>query len=257
MNTVFKLGYQAWLLLALAGALRARRGRRWLPRAARAAGRRARRGAAAARRSSTRYAGTSRARAASTTHRRSTACGWLRARAPGDSGAIDWLRAQHAGDAVVLEAVGDDYSAFGHGAHLDLHRPPDRDGLGRPRAAVGARPRHAAADVETLYTATDADGARRAARPLRHRLRRRRPDRADDLRRRSASSAGSGRPSSTAAGRRSTASPPLAGTCPSRPSGPRGCADHRPEAVGDEGGHRAGQDDAARRAVHDEQADHA
>jgi uncharacterized membrane protein len=41
--------------------------------------------------------------------------GWLRDRAPGDPGAIAWLN-DHAPDgAVVLEAVGEDYSAFGHG----------------------------------------------------------------------------------------------------------------------------------------------
>jgi uncharacterized membrane protein len=39
---------------------------------------------------------------------------WLRDRAPGDPGAIDWLN-DHAPDgSVVLEAVGEDYSAFGH-----------------------------------------------------------------------------------------------------------------------------------------------
>jgi uncharacterized membrane protein len=38
---------------------------------------------------------------------------WLRASAPGDPAAIDWLRANTSGGAVVLEAVGEDYSAFG------------------------------------------------------------------------------------------------------------------------------------------------
>ena len=67
---------------------------------------------------------------------------WLKARSPGDPGAIDWLRANAPGDSVVLEAFGDDYSAFGHAPHLDLHRPGDRDRLGRPRAPVAARPGH-------------------------------------------------------------------------------------------------------------------
>src|SRR5205823_4475587 len=40
--------------------------------------------------------------------------GWLRQRAPGDVKAIAWIRAHTPGDAVVLEAVGPDYSAFGH-----------------------------------------------------------------------------------------------------------------------------------------------
>ena len=40
--------------------------------------------------------------------------GWLRDRAPGDVGAIDWLNDEAAAGEVVLESVGDDYSAFGH-----------------------------------------------------------------------------------------------------------------------------------------------
>ena len=41
--------------------------------------------------------------------------GWLRGVARrATSAAIEWLRDNAPGDAVVLEAVGDDYSAFGH-----------------------------------------------------------------------------------------------------------------------------------------------
>ena len=40
--------------------------------------------------------------------------GWLRDRAPGDVGAIEWLNDEADGGEVVLESVGDDYSAFGH-----------------------------------------------------------------------------------------------------------------------------------------------
>jgi uncharacterized membrane protein len=39
---------------------------------------------------------------------------WLRKTAPGDVKAIDYIRDKVPGDAVVLEAVGDDYSAFGN-----------------------------------------------------------------------------------------------------------------------------------------------
>ena len=67
---------------------------------------------------------------------------WLESRSPGDPGAIDWLREHTAGDAVVLEAFGDDYSRLRPRPHLHLHRPLDGDGLGRPRAAVAAQPRH-------------------------------------------------------------------------------------------------------------------
>jgi uncharacterized membrane protein len=40
--------------------------------------------------------------------------GWVRDRAPGDVGAIDWLNEHAPAGSVVLEAVGEDYSAFGH-----------------------------------------------------------------------------------------------------------------------------------------------
>jgi len=114
MNTVFKLGYQAWLLLGLAaiGAL-AQRGRwlvrrrlRWtlVPLAALLAA-----GAIV-------YpvAGTYARKDGFTRAPTLDGLGWLRDRAPGDPGAIEFLRDEAVGDEVVLEAVGDDYSAFGH-----------------------------------------------------------------------------------------------------------------------------------------------
>ena len=85
---------------------------------------------------------------------------WLRANNPGDPAAIAWIRDHTPGDAVVLEAFGDDYSAFGHaristfsgratvigwaGHELQWDHPP------------GDRP----TDVKTLYTAPDAATAR-------------------------------------------------------------------------------------------------
>jgi len=110
MNTVFKMGYQAWYLLAVAGGCAIAMAGQWLPRASRwswgvgatvlvllggiytVAGSSARKGGFAK---------------APTLEGR----GWL---PPGDVAAIDWLRENTDGDAVVLEAVGDDYSAFGH-----------------------------------------------------------------------------------------------------------------------------------------------
>jgi YYY domain-containing protein len=112
MNTVFKLHYQAWLLLGLAGigALA------WPP--ARRLGR-----AAFAVVAGVVVLGAAVYPVAGTYARKGgfdaspTLDGlrWLRDRAPGDPGAIAWLD-DHAPDgSVVLEAVGDDYSAFGHG----------------------------------------------------------------------------------------------------------------------------------------------
>jgi YYY domain-containing protein len=113
MNTIFKLGYQAWILLAIMAACVLPFGRRWLPAAAwrvwspialllLAA--------AAAYPVAGTYARTGGLRGEPTLDGRR----WLERDAPGDVAAIEWLRAHAGPDAVVLEAVGDDYSAFGH-----------------------------------------------------------------------------------------------------------------------------------------------
>jgi hypothetical protein len=114
MNTVFKSGYQAFLLLGLAAGAALPWAAVWLPRilwppwvAVMAvllvlglvypyAGGYARTGGFA---------------------NAPTLDGlkWLRTGSPGDPAAMEWIRANTAGDAVVLEAFGDDYSAFGHG----------------------------------------------------------------------------------------------------------------------------------------------
>jgi YYY domain-containing protein len=113
MNTVFKMGYQAWVLLALAGAaaLFMARGsfptwsrRAWvlgaLPLLVLALG----------------YpiAGTYARKQGFSDGPRLNGLGWLERTAPGDVAAVAWLRENTPGSAVVLEAVGDDYSAFGH-----------------------------------------------------------------------------------------------------------------------------------------------
>ena len=114
MNTVFKLGYQAWLLLGLGaiGALAWRsewlalRRLRWTlgPLAA----------LLVAAAFAYPVAGTYARKDGFTRAPTLDGLGWLRDRAPGDVGAIDWLREHAAGGDVVLESVGDDYSSFGH-----------------------------------------------------------------------------------------------------------------------------------------------
>jgi uncharacterized membrane protein len=114
MNTVFKLGYQAWLLLGLAGigalAWRgewlARRPLRWTlgPAAALLA-------AAAL---VYPVAGTYARKDAFARAPTLDGLRWLRDRSPGDVGAIEWLNDEAEGSEVVLESVGEDYSAFGH-----------------------------------------------------------------------------------------------------------------------------------------------
>jgi uncharacterized membrane protein len=110
MNTIFKLGYQAWLLLAVAAACalplaRGRLGRAaWIPVAL----------AAGVVLSAYPVAGTYARKAAFVDGPRLDGMRWLELQAPGDVTAIAWLRKHAAPGAVVLEAVGDDYSELGH-----------------------------------------------------------------------------------------------------------------------------------------------
>ena len=107
MNTVFKLGYQAWLLLGLAGigALAWRRPGRVFTAAAAAVVL-----AAAVYPIAGTYARTDGFARTPTLD----GLGWLRERAPGDPGAIAWLNAHAPTGAVVLESTGEDYSPDGH-----------------------------------------------------------------------------------------------------------------------------------------------
>ena len=173
MNTVFKLGYQALAAarrspprcaLPWAGA--------WLPRRRRGRpGRRSPRSLLLLGARLPVRGHATRATAASRNAPTLDGLGWLRERAHPAT------RARSTGCARTRPAtrscsrrVGDDYSAFGHGAHLDVHRPPDRDRLGRPRAAVGARPGHARGATSRRSTRRPTPPtARRADRPLRHR----------------------------------------------------------------------------------------
>jgi len=115
MNTVFKLDYQAWLLLGLGGIGALAWWDAWLPRRA------ARRGftvvAAAVLLAAAVYpvAGTYARKQGFGGSPTLDGLGWLRDRAPGDPGAIAWLDEHAPAGSVVLEAVGEDYSAFGHG----------------------------------------------------------------------------------------------------------------------------------------------
>jgi len=154
MNTVFKLGYQAWILLAIMAACLLPWGRRWLPDALwRAwapialilfaltaiypvAGAYARKGAFG---DGPRLGGLR----------------WLAQDAPGDVAAIGWLRDNADGDAVVLEAVGDDYSEFGHARISTFSGRPTVLGWPGHELQWGHDPGPRRADVERIYRDPD------------------------------------------------------------------------------------------------------
>ncbi|MEJ7893950.1 MAG: DUF2298 domain-containing protein [Solirubrobacteraceae bacterium] len=156
MNTVFKLGYQAWVLLAVFGAVALAGAAAWvprrLPRAAWALL------AAIGIGVSLAYpvAATYSARGAFKNGSRLDGREWLARTAPGDVEAIDWIRAELPGDAVIVEAVGDDYSPFGYARISTYTGRPTL--LGWPGHELqwshdlGTRGQ----DVQTIYTTPDA-----------------------------------------------------------------------------------------------------
>ncbi len=159
MNTVFKLGYQAWLLLAIAAACALPWASAHLPRRAWpvwAAG------AAVLLLLGLvyPYAGTYARKGGFARSPSLDGLEWLRASAPGDPPAIDWLRANAPGDAVVLEAVGDDYSAFGHGRISTFTGRATVLGWPGHELQWDHEPGGRAEDVRTLYTTDDLEQAR-------------------------------------------------------------------------------------------------
>jgi len=159
MNTVFKLGYQAWVLLAIAAACAlpwagAHLPRRGWPVWAFGAGLALLLGLVYP------YAGTYARTGGFAGTPTLDGLGWLREAAPGDPGAISWLRANSAGSAVVLEAVGEDYSAFGHARISTFTGRATVLGWPGHELQWGHDPDGREEDVRTLYTTTDLEQAR-------------------------------------------------------------------------------------------------
>jgi len=159
MNTVFKLGYQAFLLLAVAAACALPWAGRWLPR--RAWGAWAAAGAVLLLLGLVfPYAGNYARREGFSRTPALDGLGWLRERAPGDVAAIAWLRERSPADAVVLEAVGPDYSAFGHARISTFSGRAAVLGWAGHELQWGHDPAGRERDVRTLYTTPSVTGAR-------------------------------------------------------------------------------------------------
>jgi YYY domain-containing protein len=159
MNTVFKLGYQAWLLFGIAAACALAWASAWLPRRAWQVWA----GVAAVLLllgAVYPYAGTWARKDGFSRSPTLDGLGWLRERAPGDPAAIAWLREHSAGTDVVLEAFGEDYSAFGHARISTFTGRPTVLGWAGHEVQWDHDPAGRQIDVRTLYTTTDLVEAR-------------------------------------------------------------------------------------------------
>ena len=159
MNTVFKLGYQAWLLLGSAGVAAVIVHRRVLSPRVRlvwSAGAALLVVAAAAFPLAGTYARTNAFAGPARLH----GLDWLAAGAPGDVEAMAWLRRHAASDAVVLETAGDDYSPAGHARMSTFTGRATVIGWAGHVLQWGEEPGRRREDVARLYREPDAAAVR-------------------------------------------------------------------------------------------------
>lgn len=154
LNTIFKFAYHAWLLLAVAGALILVSHRHWLPRGPRLAWLAVAAGLIAV--------GLGYVVPATYTRNGAFKQGpqlegrtWLARQYPGDVPAIDWIRKNTDEQAIIVEAVGEEYSPYGYARMSTYTGRPTVMGWEFHESEYNHPPETRRPDVETLYKTDD------------------------------------------------------------------------------------------------------
>jgi YYY domain-containing protein len=159
-NTVFKAGYQAWFLFAIAAGCAVFWSARWLGRRVRAVWLT---GVGALVLLAGVYPVLGSYSRSGTFDRTATLNGiaWLQRAAPGDATAIEWMRSSIKGDPTVLEEVGPDFDPEGRGRVSTFTGLPTVIAWGGHEVQWGHDPGGRGADVQTIYSTQDVPEARR------------------------------------------------------------------------------------------------